>query len=168
MITMLAGLIGVPLGSMLAQRLRRVIENCDPHICAAGLLISAPMVYMALVLPKTDSTLCFMFIFFAQVALNLCWSIVADILLVRYCLFFFFFVTKRDTTLCHTYYHHCCSFIKKINAIYLVLVRTLILKYIYLLTGLNLKTKINFVCSKDIKKLLSSILFLHNFLKLIN
>lgn len=83
MITMLAGLIGVPLGSILAQRLRRVMENCDPHICAAGLLASAPMVYMALVLPKSDSTLCFLFIFFAQVALNLCWSIVADILLVR-------------------------------------------------------------------------------------
>ncbi|TMW43275.1 hypothetical protein DOY81_011645 [Sarcophaga bullata] len=81
MITMLAGLIGVPLGSMLATRLRGVMENCDPHICAAGLLVSAPMVYMALVLPKTDSTLCFLFIFFAQVALNLCWSIVADILL---------------------------------------------------------------------------------------
>ncbi|XP_037823593.1 protein spinster isoform X2 [Lucilia sericata] len=81
MITMLAGLIGVPLGSVLAQRLRTQIENCDPYICAAGLLISAPMAYMAIVLPQTSSTLCFLFIFGSQVALNLCWSIVADILL---------------------------------------------------------------------------------------
>ncbi|XP_065366602.1 protein spinster isoform X2 [Calliphora vicina] len=81
MITMLAGLIGVPMGSMLAQRLRVQIENCDPYICAAGLLISAPMAYMAIVLPQTSSTLCFLFIFGSQVALNLCWSIVADILL---------------------------------------------------------------------------------------
>ncbi|KAI8119005.1 Protein spinster [Lucilia cuprina] len=79
MITMLAGLIGVPLGSVLAQRLRTQIENCDPYICAAGLLISAPMAYMAIVLPQTSSTLCFLFIFGSQVALNLCWSIVADI-----------------------------------------------------------------------------------------
>lgn len=83
MITMLAGLIGVPTGAMLAQRLRLRQENSDPYICAAGLLISAPMVYMALVLPQTSGALCFLFIFGAQVALNLCWSIVADILLVR-------------------------------------------------------------------------------------
>lgn len=84
MITMLAGLIGVPMGSIMAQRLRHRAENADPYICAAGLLISAPMVYMALVLPQTSSSLCFLFIFGAQVALNLCWSIVADILLVRF------------------------------------------------------------------------------------
>lgn len=84
MITMLAGLIGVPLGSMLAQRLRLKIENCDPYICAAGLLASAPMVYMALVMPQTSAVICFIFIFGAQLALNLCWSIVADILLVRF------------------------------------------------------------------------------------
>ncbi|KAM7345257.1 lysolipid transporter protein spinster isoform 2-T2 [Cochliomyia hominivorax] len=81
MITMLAGLIGVPLGSILAQRLKSRIENCDPYICASGLLISAPMAYLALVLPQTSASLCFLFIFGAQVALNLCWSIVADILL---------------------------------------------------------------------------------------
>lgn len=84
MVTMLAGLIGVPLGSVLAQRLKHRIENCDPYICAAGLLISAPMAYLALVLPQTSASLCFLFIFGSQVALNLCWSIVADILLVRY------------------------------------------------------------------------------------
>ncbi|XP_067632578.1 protein spinster isoform X1 [Eurosta solidaginis] len=80
-IAMLAGLIGVPMGSMLAQRLRPRHENCDPYICAFGLLISAPMVYFALVTPQTSTSFCFLFIFLAQVTLNLCWSIVADILL---------------------------------------------------------------------------------------
>lgn len=84
MITMIAGLIGVPLGSVLATRLRPRIENCDPYICAAGLLSSAPMVYLALVLSETNAIWCFAFIFGAQLALNLCWSIVADILLVRF------------------------------------------------------------------------------------
>ncbi|XP_017010268.2 protein spinster isoform X2 [Drosophila takahashii] len=80
-VAMLAGLIGVPLGSFLAQRLRGNYENCDPYICAAGLFISAPMVFAALVVPQTSETWCFFFVFVAQVALNLCWSIVADILL---------------------------------------------------------------------------------------
>jgi len=78
-----AGLIGVPLGSVLAQRLRPRIENCDPYICAIGLFLSAPMVFMALIIPKLSGTLCFFFVFVAQVTLNLSWSIVADMLLVR-------------------------------------------------------------------------------------
>lgn len=84
LVAMLAGLIGVPLGSFLAQRLRGRYENCDPYICAVGLFISAPMVFAALVVPQTSESLCFFFVFVAQVALNLCWSIVADILLVRW------------------------------------------------------------------------------------
>ncbi|XP_011296057.2 protein spinster isoform X1 [Musca domestica] len=81
MITMIAGLIGVPLGSILATRFRHQVENCDPYICAAGLLSSAPMVYLALYLSRSSASWCFLFIFGAQLALNLCWSIVADILL---------------------------------------------------------------------------------------
>ncbi|EDX07301.1 GD11163 [Drosophila simulans] len=84
LVAMLAGLIGVPMGSFLAQRLRGRYENCDPYICAVGLFISAPMVFAALVVPQTSESLCFFFVFVAQVALNLCWSIVADILLVRW------------------------------------------------------------------------------------
>lgn len=80
---MIAGLIGVPVGSFLAQRLRPRHESCDPYICAFGLLISAPMVYLSLVTPQTTTSFCFLFVFLAQVTLNLCWSIVADILLVR-------------------------------------------------------------------------------------
>ncbi|KAH8416169.1 hypothetical protein KR222_009729 [Zaprionus bogoriensis] len=81
LVAMGAGLIGVPLGSLLAQRLRDRYENIDPYICAYGLFISAPMVFIALIVPKLSGTLCFVFVFFAQVALNLSWSIVADILL---------------------------------------------------------------------------------------
>ncbi|XP_032306168.1 protein spinster isoform X3 [Drosophila ananassae] len=80
-VAMLAGLIGVPLGSILAQRLRAPYPKCDPYICAAGLIISAPMVFAALVMPQRSETWCYFFVFVAQVALNLCWSIVADILL---------------------------------------------------------------------------------------
>ncbi|KAL7735945.1 hypothetical protein ACLKA6_002383 [Drosophila palustris] len=81
LVAMGAGLIGVPLGSFLAQRLRHRIENCDPYICAIGLFISAPMVFLALIMPTLSGTLCFIFVFAAQVTLNLSWSIVADMLL---------------------------------------------------------------------------------------
>lgn len=81
-VAMLSGVVGVPLGSYLAQRFRPTHPNCDPHICAVGLFISSPMVFMALYLARTNETWCLIFVFLGEVALNLCWSIVADILLV--------------------------------------------------------------------------------------
>lgn len=81
-VAMLSGLIGVPFGSYLAQRLRPSNPRCDPQICAWGLFISAPMVYVAIVLASISTTWCYIFVFFAELSLNLCWSIVADILLV--------------------------------------------------------------------------------------
>lgn len=80
---MLAGLIGVPLGSYLVTRLRPTNPKCDGLVCAWGLFISAPLVYAALVVAPYNGTWCYFFVFVAQISLNLCWSIVADILLVR-------------------------------------------------------------------------------------
>lgn len=79
---MLAGLIGVPTGSALAQRLRLIDHTCDPLICAFGLIASAPFVYLGLVVAPYSTNWCFFFVFFAEVTLNLSWSIVADMLLV--------------------------------------------------------------------------------------
>lgn len=81
-VAMMAGLIGVPLGSGLAQRLRLVNLSCDPLICAFGLITSAPFVYLGLVVAPYSTNWCFFFVFIAEVTLNLCWSIVADMLLV--------------------------------------------------------------------------------------
>lgn len=81
-IAMFAGLIGVPLGSYIAQRIRPINGACDPLICAYGLIISSPLVYLSLILPRTNEFFCFFFMFFAEISLNLCWSLVADILLV--------------------------------------------------------------------------------------
>lgn len=79
---MMAGLIGVPLGSAIAQRLRPIDPTCDPQICAFGLITSAPFVYLGLVIAPYNTAWCFFFVFLAQVTLNLCWSIVADMTLV--------------------------------------------------------------------------------------
>lgn len=85
---MLAGAIGVPLGSALAQRLRVTIEDCDPLICGFALLASAPLVFFALVAVESFAGLSYFLIFLGMVTLNLTWSIVADIILVSdFCLY---------------------------------------------------------------------------------
>ncbi|KAK2580796.1 hypothetical protein KPH14_011530 [Odynerus spinipes] len=81
LIGMTSGLIGVPLGSFLAQRLRVHWPNADPLICAVGLLISAPLIFFASITANKNDTLCYILIFLGQVSLNLNWAIVADILL---------------------------------------------------------------------------------------
>ncbi|XP_063983786.1 protein spinster isoform X2 [Diachasmimorpha longicaudata] len=80
-IAMLAGLIGVPLGSFMAQRMRIKWHQADPLICGIGLLVSAPMIFFAIITSSGNSIVCFMLIFLGQLALNLNWSIVADMLL---------------------------------------------------------------------------------------
>lgn len=81
-ITMLSGLIGVPLGSYLCQMLRSRYPNIDPIVCGAGLLISAPLLFMASILSNTNVIICYILIFIGEVCMNLNWAIVADILLV--------------------------------------------------------------------------------------
>lgn len=85
-LTMCSGLIGVPLGMWLSQRLRSKHEQADPLICAVGLLGSAPLLFLASCLANVNIIVCYAFIFVGEVFLNLNWSIVADILLVRYVL----------------------------------------------------------------------------------
>ncbi|XP_029052073.1 protein spinster isoform X2 [Osmia bicornis bicornis] len=81
LIGMAAGLIGVPLGSYLAQRLRVNWHQADPLICAAGLLISVPLLFFGTLTANTNSAVCYILVFLGQLSLNLNWSIVADILL---------------------------------------------------------------------------------------
>ncbi|KAK9295961.1 hypothetical protein QLX08_009863 [Tetragonisca angustula] len=81
LIGMLAGLIGVPMGSLLAQKLRVHWQQADPLICAMGLLISVPFLFFATITANTNSVVCYILIFCGQLSLNLNWSIVADILL---------------------------------------------------------------------------------------
>ncbi|VVC26629.1 Hypothetical protein CINCED_3A023943 [Cinara cedri] len=80
-IAMAAGLIGVPLGSYLSQRLKVRYPKADPLICAGGLLISAPLLFLGLALADKCYYPVLVLIFIGQIALNLNWSIVADILL---------------------------------------------------------------------------------------
>ncbi|KAJ8959036.1 hypothetical protein NQ318_022291 [Aromia moschata] len=80
-IAMVSGLLGVPFGSLVAQKLRHVYPRIDANICAVGLLLSSPLVFFACITSRYSATGCFTLVFFAVFFLNLTWSVVADILL---------------------------------------------------------------------------------------
>ncbi|XP_031353210.1 protein spinster isoform X3 [Photinus pyralis] len=80
-VAMISGLLGVPAGSFLAQALRERYRNIDPIICGCALLVSAPLVFLTCVTAKASTLTCYFFVFFAEISINLTWSIVADILL---------------------------------------------------------------------------------------
>ncbi|XP_063917652.1 protein spinster-like isoform X2 [Zophobas morio] len=80
-ITILAGLVGLTLGCYLSQKLKPKYPRVDPIICAVGLLISAPLLLGTTFAATYNIALCYVLLFLGQVALNLNWSIVSDILL---------------------------------------------------------------------------------------
>lgn len=82
LVGMAAGALGVPAGSWLAQRLRPRWPDCDPTICGFALLVSAPLVYFALVAVGVHPSATYLLIFLGMLTLNLTWSIVADMVLV--------------------------------------------------------------------------------------
>lgn len=81
---MIAGLAGVPTGTFVAQKLRYRYPRIDAHVCAVGLLVSSPLVFLSCVAARYNASACFALVFFAMFFLNLNWSLVADILLVRF------------------------------------------------------------------------------------
>ena len=86
-VTMLSGVVGVPVGSILSVKLRPKFARSDPIICGFGLVIASIFLCIAIFTCNKAFILAFVLIFFGEIALNLNWSIVADILLVS--LFFF-------------------------------------------------------------------------------
>lgn len=80
-IAMAAGIVGVPLGAALSQWAKKRWSRGDPIICGTGLVVSAPCLALAMLLVSKSAVAAYLFMFFGQVALNLNWAIVADILL---------------------------------------------------------------------------------------
>lgn len=80
---MLAGLLGVPLGAYLGATLLKRWPRAHPVICGVGLLISAPLFTLSIICSERYFYTPFALIFVGQIALNLNWSIVADMVLVR-------------------------------------------------------------------------------------
>ncbi|XP_067401856.1 protein spinster homolog 1 isoform X1 [Emydura macquarii macquarii] len=81
LITCVTGFLGVGAGVEISKRLRRTNPRADPLVCAAGLLGSAPFLFLALVCARGSSIATYVFIFIGETLLSLNWAIVADILL---------------------------------------------------------------------------------------
>ena len=80
-VMMMSGIVGVPLGMTLSTQLKAKYPRVDPLVCGGGLMISAVFLLLGLALANQNIFACFAFIFLGSVALNLNWSIIADMLL---------------------------------------------------------------------------------------
>lgn len=80
-ITCVTGVLGVASGVQVSRLLRTRTPRADPLICAAGLLLSAPFLYLAIVMAQTSTVATYVFIFLGETFLSMNWAIVADILL---------------------------------------------------------------------------------------
>ncbi|XP_069580882.1 protein spinster homolog 1 [Brachyistius frenatus] len=80
-ITCVTGVLGVASGVQVSRQLRKRTARADPLVCAAGLLLSAPFLYLAIVFAQTSTVATYVFIFFGETFLSMNWAIVADILL---------------------------------------------------------------------------------------
>ena len=80
-VTMMSGVIGVPIGSLLSTKWRPKQQRADPIICGVGLALSSVFLCLSLFLVNVNFFLAFVLIFIGEISLNLNWSIVADILL---------------------------------------------------------------------------------------
>ncbi|XP_071321376.1 protein spinster homolog 1-like isoform X1 [Trachinotus anak] len=80
-ITCVTGVLGVASGVQVSRQLRKRTPRADPLVCAAGLLLSAPFLYLAIVFAEASTIATYVFIFLGETFLSMNWAIVADILL---------------------------------------------------------------------------------------
>ena len=61
----LAGLLGVPSGSFIAQSLRHKIPNADPIVCGASLILSVPVLFFGFITARFSVDWCYGLTFLA-------------------------------------------------------------------------------------------------------
>ncbi|GBM18858.1 Protein spinster 1 [Araneus ventricosus] len=80
-ITCIAGIVGVIIGSFASTYLRRFNAKADPLICAYGVLASVPLIFSGVVVSEYSVISSWVLIFLGEVCLCVNWTIVADMLL---------------------------------------------------------------------------------------
>ncbi|XP_056432296.1 protein spinster homolog 1 isoform X1 [Gadus chalcogrammus] len=80
-VTCVTGVLGVTSGMLVSRSLRKRTQRADPLVCAAGLLLSAPFLFLAIVFAQSSTVATYVFIFLGETFLSMNWAIVADILL---------------------------------------------------------------------------------------
>uniref|UniRef100_F1KX16 Protein spinster 1 n=1 Tax=Ascaris suum TaxID=6253 RepID=F1KX16_ASCSU len=87
MITCFAGLLGVLVGSSLAQGWRdgfmclKPNEHADPHVCALGALLGVPLLFLAIIFGANHEILCWIFILLGVSCCCLNWAVNMDMLM---------------------------------------------------------------------------------------
>ncbi|XP_041808280.1 protein spinster homolog 3 [Chelmon rostratus] len=100
-VTVVTGILGGCLGTLLSRRFRGNMPNVDPLICAVGLLGSGPCLFIAIFVASASIPTTYVFIFLGEVLISLNWAVMADILL------YIVIPTRRSTgealqiTVCH-------------------------------------------------------------------
>ncbi|XP_065136733.1 protein spinster homolog 1 isoform X3 [Paramisgurnus dabryanus] len=80
-ITIVTGILGVASGVQASKKLRTKTPRADPLVCATGLLLAAPFLYLSIMFAQVSTVATYVFIFFGETFLSMNWAIVADILL---------------------------------------------------------------------------------------
>ncbi|XP_067269345.1 protein spinster homolog 1 isoform X1 [Pseudorasbora parva] len=80
-ITVVTGILGVASGVQASKKLRTKTPRADPLVCAAGLLLAAPFLYLSIMFAQASTAATYVFIFLGNTFLSMNWAIVADILL---------------------------------------------------------------------------------------
>ncbi|KAK7065531.1 Protein spinster 3 [Halocaridina rubra] len=81
-VSMAAGLMGVPLGSYIGQKLRVKYPKADPLVCGFGLAIALPILLATIFLAEHNTLASLILCFIGQLFQNLSWAIVIDIMLL--------------------------------------------------------------------------------------
>nr|XP_020506086.1 protein spinster homolog 3-like isoform X2 [Labrus bergylta] len=80
-VTVVTGIMGGCLGTGLSRWFRDKVPNVDPRICAAGLLGSAPCLFVVIFVASVNIPTTYVFIFLGELLISLNWAVMADILL---------------------------------------------------------------------------------------
>ncbi|EFX72629.1 hypothetical protein DAPPUDRAFT_325973 [Daphnia pulex] len=80
-ITVVTGLMGVVVGSLMGTKLRGKYPTIDPEICGFGVLASVPLIFAMTVLARGPEAPTYITFFFGQWFLNLNWALATDMLM---------------------------------------------------------------------------------------
>uniref|UniRef100_A0A224XK30 Putative sugar transporter/spinster transmembrane protein n=1 Tax=Panstrongylus lignarius TaxID=156445 RepID=A0A224XK30_9HEMI len=78
-LAMVAGVIGVPGGSLVALWLRKWLKTADPLVCAVSIAIGLVFLFAVLLTEIDDHILSYTLIFLALLFVNVPWAIMVDI-----------------------------------------------------------------------------------------
>ena len=83
LVVILSGMVGIVVGAALSQWLRRRFQTSDPLICSVGLLTSAPLFYVCLLLVDQNLVATYILLFFGEFLLFMNLVVAGDIILVK-------------------------------------------------------------------------------------